>query len=91
MWLYLNYVRKNVDLCRKLTRKSVIFDAYDFLIQMEDLVVPIEVKAEGNIHFKSLKAYYDKYHCLKAIRFSTLKYVNQGWMENIPLYAVCTI
>lgn len=63
----------------------------DFLIQMEDLVVPIEVKAEGNIHSKSLKAYYDKYHCLKAIRFSTLKYVNQGWMENIPLYAVCTI
>ena len=63
----------------------------DFLIQMEDLVVPVEVKAEGNIHSKSLKAYYDKYHCQKAIRFSTLKYVNQGWMENIPLYAICTI
>ena len=24
-------------------------------------------------------------------RFSTLKYIDQGWMENIPLYAVCNL
>lgn len=63
----------------------------DFMIQMEDIIVPIEVKAEGNVHSQSLKVYCEKYHPKKAVRFSTLKYVNQGWMVNIPLYAVSTL
>ena len=63
----------------------------DFLIQKNGGIVPIEVKAEGNIHSKSLKAFYEKYHPKKSIRFSTLKYADQGWMENIPLYAVCNV
>lgn len=63
----------------------------DFMIQMEDRIVPIEVKAEGNVYSQSLKAYCEKYHPKKAIRFSTLKYVDQGWMVNIPLYAISTL
>ncbi len=63
----------------------------DFMIQMEDMIVPIEVKAEGNVHSQSLKVYYEKYHPKKAVRFSTLKYVDQGWMVNIPLYAISTL
>lgn len=63
----------------------------DFMIQMEDMIVPIEVKAEGNVHSQSLKVYCEKYHPKKAVRFSTLKYVDQGWMVNIPLYAVSTL
>ena len=27
----------------------------------------------------------------KAIRFSTLKYMDQEWMVNIPLYAISTL
>ena len=27
----------------------------------------------------------------KAIRFSTKKYIDQDWMENIPLYAICNL
>lgn len=63
----------------------------DFMIQMEDRIVPIEVKAEGNVYSQSLKAYCEKYHSKKAVRFSTLKYVDQGWMVNIPLYAISTL
>lgn len=63
----------------------------DFMIQMEDMIVPIEVKAEGNVHSQSLKVYCEKYHPKKAVRFSTLKYVDQGWMVNIPLYAISTL
>lgn len=63
----------------------------DFMIQMEDMIVPIEVKAEGNVYSQSLKAYCEKYHPKKAVRFSTLKYVSQGWMVNIPLYAISTL
>lgn len=63
----------------------------DFMIQMEDRIVPIEVKAEGNVYSQSLQAYCEKYHPKKAVRFSTLKYVDQGWMVNIPLYAISTL
>ena len=63
----------------------------DFLIQKEDAIIPIEVKAETNIRSQSLKAYYDKFHPEKAVRFSTLKYMDQEWMVNIPLYAVCNL
>lgn len=63
----------------------------DFLIQKGKDIVPIEVKAGENIRSQSLKAYCDKYKPNKAVRFSTLKYMDQGWMENIPLYAVCNL
>lgn len=63
----------------------------DFMIQMEDMIVPIEVKAEGNVYSQSLKVYCEKYHPKKAVRFSTLKYMDQGWMVNIPLYAISTL
>ena len=61
------------------------------MIQRGKDIVPIEVKAETNIRSQSLKAYCDKYKPHKAVRFSALKYVDQGWMENIPLYAVCNL
>ena len=63
----------------------------DFLVQRGKDIVPIEVKAGDNIRSQSLKAYCDKFHPNKAVRFSTLKYIDQGWMENIPLYAVCNL
>lgn len=63
----------------------------DFLIQKGKNIVPIEVKAEANVRSQSLKAYCDRYHPEKAVRFSTLKYIDQGWMVNIPLYAVCNL
>ena len=63
----------------------------DFLIQKGKNIIPIEVKAETNIYSQSLRAYCDKYHPERAVRFSALKYMNQEWMENIPLYAVCNL
>ena len=63
----------------------------DFMIQVEDLIVPIEVKAEGNIKSKSLKMFHEKYHSKKAIRFSSLKYKSQDWLINIPLYAISNV
>lgn len=63
----------------------------DFMIQKKTDIVPIEVKAETNLRSQSLKAYCDKFHPQEAIRFSANKYIDQGWMENIPLYAVCNL
>lgn len=63
----------------------------DFLIQKGKDIVPIEVKAETNIRSQSLKAFSDKYHPAKSVRFSLMKHYDQGWIENIPLYAICNL
>ena len=63
----------------------------DFLVQIGMDAVPIEVKAETNVRSQSLKAFYEKFHPSMSVRFSLLPYKNQGWMVNIPLYAVSNL
>lgn len=63
----------------------------DFLVQTEKRIIPIEVKAEENVKSKSLRQFItidnaDKN--LKGLRCSMKPYIDQGWMENIPLYSV---
>ena len=62
----------------------------DFMAQAGSEVLPIEVKAEENVKAKSLAAFithdFASYH-LKGIRFSMRGFQDQGWMENIPLFA----
>lgn len=62
----------------------------DFLCQTDSGIVPIEVKAEVNVKAKSLATFARTYNgtITKALRFSMLPYVDQGWMYNVPLYAV---
>lgn len=60
----------------------------DFMIQKGKEVLPLEVKAEQNLQSKSLKAYVEKYHPAKAIRFSMSDYQEQEWVTNIPLFAI---
>jgi predicted AAA+ superfamily ATPase len=62
----------------------------DFLLQKSDNIIAIEVKSGENVRSKSFSEFYKKYQ-LGAIRFSLLPYQHQGWMENIPLYAVGSI
>ena len=57
----------------------------DFVLQKEDVYL-LEVKAEVNVHSKSLKTILDKNINLKGIRFSMLPYKIQDRIENIPLY-----
>ncbi|MCI6160317.1 MAG: ATP-binding protein [Prevotella sp.] len=62
----------------------------DFVVQTEDRVIPIEVKAEENVRSRSVKTYIDKHSeaNLKGLRLSMRGYVNQDWMENVPLYGI---
>ena len=63
----------------------------DFLVQTENRIIPIEVKAEENVKSKSLAQFVNKDHAdkhLKGLRCSMKPYIDQGWMENIPLYSV---
>jgi len=60
----------------------------NFVIQFSGKVIPIEVKAEENLHAKSLKSYYQKYNPEITIRTSMSDYREEGWLINIPLYAI---
>ncbi len=65
----------------------------DFIIQTETKIIPIEVKAEENVKSKSLSTFINQDHAdenLKGVRFSMKGFQDQGWMENIPLFAVRT-
>ena len=59
----------------------------DFLAQHQGHVLPIEVKAEENVHSKSLKTYIDKNPSLHGLRLSMRPFRTQSWMTNMPLYA----
>lgn len=59
----------------------------DFLVQHGTTVTPIEVKAETNVHAKSLRTFIGKRPELKGLRLSMLPFQDQEWMENRPLYA----
>jgi len=63
----------------------------DFLIQSQNGVIPIEVKAEENLKSKSLKVFVEKYKPDIAIRTSMSLFRAQDWMTNVPLYGVSTI
>ena len=58
----------------------------DFLIQKNNLIIPIEVKSSENLTSKSLKVYKEKFNPDCAIRTSLSFYKNQEWLRNIPLY-----
>jgi uncharacterized protein len=63
----------------------------DFLIQSQNGIIPIEVKAEENLKSKSLKVFVEKYKPVTAIRASMSPFRVQDWMTNVPLYGVSTI
>ena len=60
----------------------------DFVIQRNARLLPIEVKAEGNVRANSLTALLKATPELSAERFSMLPYKEQGQLTNVPLYAV---
>ncbi len=63
----------------------------DFMIDTGEKIVPVEVKAEVNLRAKSLKVYKEKYRPEISVRTSMSDYKNEGWLINLPLYAVSNI
>jgi hypothetical protein len=62
----------------------------DFLFQTDERVVPVEAKAEDNVKSHSLSNFVQNDFAemnLKGLRMSMKPYIDQGWMENIPLYS----
>ena len=62
----------------------------DFVLQTDQRVIPVEVKAEENVRARSMSEYIKNHpeYQLKGLRISMMGYQDQDWMENIPLYAI---
>ncbi len=60
----------------------------DFIIDTGSDVIPIEVKAELNLQVKSLKVYREKFNPHLSIRANMADYKDEGWLLNVPLWAV---
>ena len=56
----------------------------EFIIQWDDKIIPVEVKAENNISGRSITVYNDKYHPKNRIRFSFLNLQYNCGMLSCP-------
>ena len=63
----------------------------DFLLDMPDGIVPIEVKSNENKKSKSLNYYIEKNKPQLAIRISANNFGMMGCVKSVPLYAVFCI
>lgn len=60
----------------------------DFIIEKENSITGIEVKAEENLKAKSLKVFNGKYPEAQCLRLSLSDYRQEDWLTNTPLYAL---
>lgn len=60
----------------------------DFVIEHTGNVIPVEVKASNNLKAKSLKSFYEHFKPRRSIRTSMADFRDEGWLVNIPLYAL---
>lgn len=60
----------------------------DFLIQYQNNIIPVEVKATINLQAKSLKSFRQKYKPKISIRSSLADYEENTGLFNIPLYDI---
>ena len=60
----------------------------DFLIQVKNDIIPVEVKSDEGVRSKSLAVYNDLYHPPVRIRYSLKNLKKDNGLLNIPLFMV---
>jgi len=63
----------------------------DFVIQIENKVIPIEAKSWESVRSQSLETFRKKYCIEKAIRVSAKNFGFENGIKSVPLYAVWCI
>ena len=79
----------NLDIYYYSKEKSTL--EIDFLVQTENHITPVEVKAEENVKSKSLSQFVNVDYAdrqFKGVRCSMKQYIDQEWMINIPLCSI---
>jgi predicted AAA+ superfamily ATPase len=93
-WIYRGFLTENFVAQTLNTHK---YDLYfwtsansaeiDFVLDTEDGIIPVEVKASDNVRAKSLSAYVEKYKPAYAIRISARNFGFANGIKSVPLYA----
>jgi predicted AAA+ superfamily ATPase len=60
----------------------------DFVVSVNGRILPIEVKSERNLNAKSLRYARDRFKLEKSVRTSLAGYRDEGWVLNLPLWAI---
>ena len=58
----------------------------EFVLQIDNEIVPVEVKSENNVKAKSLSIYRKTYSPSLSLRFSTRNIRKDDDLLNLPLY-----
>lgn len=64
------------------------------ILEGNDIFIEFKGLSQSNMYCSSWFQIRRTHHIimeLRKLRFSTLKYMDQEWMVNIPLYAVCNL
>lgn len=64
------------------------------ILEGNDIFIEFKGLSQSNMYCSSWFRIRRTHHIimeLRKLRFSTLKYMDQEWMVNIPLYAVCNL
>lgn len=79
----LNTHRHNLYFWNSANRAEI-----DFVLDADNGIIPVEVKASDNVRSKSLGVYIEKYKPAYAIRISARNFGIAGGIKSVPLYAV---
>ena len=60
----------------------------DFMLQLKNEIIPVEVKSSENVNNTSLKVYNEKFKPEIRVRFSLRNFNKDGNLINIPLFMV---
>lgn len=77
---------ENLEICYYTNERGSC--EVDFVVDTEEHIIPLEVKAEVNLKAKSLKTYRDRFSPEISVRTSMRDYKREEWLLNLPLYAV---
>jgi predicted AAA+ superfamily ATPase len=60
----------------------------DFVIQLDELILPVEVKSGLNVRSHSMQVYRGRYIPKVAVRFSMQNLKHDNGLLNVPLYLI---
>ena len=94
-WIYRGYLTENYVAQTLNTHRYNLYywnsanrAEIDFLLDTENGIIPVEVKASDNVRSKSLGIYIEKYKPNYVLRISARNFGFANGIKSVPLYAV---
>ena len=82
------FASKNYDLFYWTSKNTA---EVDFVMQLNDNIIPVEVKSGANTKSRSLGIFIEKYKPSYSIRISSKNFGFENNIKSVPLYAVFCI